>query len=88
MSVERPAGAASTMVFRWRAGDSLPPFRVVVLDEGYDELLRRDGIDEAHWRPDAAAMAELRSGRTYHWLVLADERGKPVASPLGSFRIE
>ena len=88
MSVQAPVDPAQPPVFRWRAGDSLPPFAVVLLDESYGELLRRDGIDDVQWRPDAAALARLAGGGTYHWLVLADDLGKPVASPLGTFRID
>jgi len=83
-----PGASGQPAPFRWSAGDSAPPYRLVVLDEAYGELLVRDGIETTAWTPDPAACAALQRGATYHWLVLGDDRGRPAASPLGSFRID
>ncbi len=88
LAVPADPRAAAHAPFRWSAGDSAPPYRLVVLDEAYGELLCRDGIATTAWSPDPAARALLRSGATYPWLVLGDDRGRPAASPLGSFRID
>jgi len=84
----RAANSGGPPEFRWRAGDAEPPYSVVVLDAGYAQVLRRDGIETTRWQADAAAAAVLRGGGTFHWYVLADALGRPVASPLATVEFE
>ncbi len=55
-----------------------------MLDQRLDPLLRADGIGAAHWEPDAAAAAVLERAGAFHWYVLGDRDGLPVASALAA----
>ena len=74
-------------VFRWRLGDACPPFTWILLDADYQEVMRVDGIDSSEYRPQAALPSGLAPGEIRHWYVVGDCFGRPVASPLQTFRI-
>ncbi len=84
-----PAGAGTLpTAFEWRAGEAAGPFTWILVDAGYDELQRRDGIEGARWQPDAQVQTVLQAGGTFHWYVIGDGMGKPVASALATLEID
>jgi hypothetical protein len=83
-----PAGETPVpVVFRWRLGDACPPFQWILMDAGYQEVARIDGIDSSECRPDPAVGQQFADGGTWHWYVVGDCFARPVASPLQTFRI-
>lgn len=72
---------------RWFAYDVPPPFSVVLLDEGYNELARQDDIGGTTWRPTGPVADELGKGGVFHWYVESTTDGKPTRSLLARLEI-
>ncbi len=81
-----PAGLWPPLVFRWQAGSAQAPFTWVLLDAGYEEIARREGVFTSGLVPDAAVRELLRDGQTCHWYVLATAAGVPTKSNLETLR--
>ena len=64
--------------FEWQT-DAPPPYSVVLLDAGYREIARVDGLPECSMRPDFELAQRLGDGGTFHWYVQAE-------CPDGTFR--
>ena len=79
--------AAAAAGFSFAPGDAAAPFTVVLLDASYGEIWRQECADGVGCSLPSAAGKILEVGQTYHWYVLADRDGKPVASPVVSFQI-
>jgi hypothetical protein len=82
LSPAGPSGLTAASRFTWRAAGAEPPFALLVFDAKLDPVLRRDGIDGTAWTPDADALALLQRTGTFHWQVLGDGCGRPLASAL------
>lgn len=88
LAAESPDGPCEGVPreFRWR-GDVLPPYRLVVLDESYEEVARLDGIGAMTCAPSADFSALLATGGTFHWFVEGQRAGRRTRSPLQSLEI-
>jgi hypothetical protein len=58
-----------------------------MLDASYQEVARFDVDDRTAMVAPRAVHELLRIGGTWHWYVLGDALGRPVASPVQTFRI-
>lgn len=86
---ESPAGPTEGVptVFQWAPADVPPPFRLVVLDAGYDEVARIEDIGGTALRPPEALARVLATGGDFHWYVEATITPRPVRSVLQSVEI-
>ncbi|MBM3974813.1 MAG: hypothetical protein FJ301_12005 [Planctomycetes bacterium] len=82
-----PVDAAAAARFAFAPQGATGPFTVVVLAADYSELLRRPGLDDTACTLDDTAGQAFVAGQKYHWYVLGERSGKPVASPVVSFEI-
>lgn len=82
-----PVDAAAATRFAFTPQGATGPFTVVVLAADYSELLRRPGLDGTACTLDSTEGKSLAVGQKYHWYVLGERSGKPVASPVVSFEI-
>lgn len=73
--------------FSWTPGDAPPPFRLVVLDEGYERLATADDVGATAVAPGPALSAQLGAGGRFHWYVESLVAGPRSRSPLASFEI-
>ena len=74
--------------FHWQADAGVGPFTWVLLDAGYEELVRCDGLTDCTCVPDGEARSWLHQGGTFHWYVLATGPNGELASPLETVRID
>jgi hypothetical protein len=85
---ETPHGPGDVPVlFQWSHGQCAGPFQWVMLDASYQEVARFDVDDRTAMVAPRAVHELLRIGGTWHWYVLGDALGRPVASPVQTFRI-
>lgn len=74
-------------VFRWRGGDATAPCTWVLLDAGYDEIARVEGLREPAFAPDEAVRAQFADGDTFHWYVLGTVGERAAKSDLETLSI-
>jgi len=88
LAAESPDGPCEGVPreFRW-SGDVAPPYRLVVLDGGYAELVRIDDLGAPACPPSAALAALLATGGTFHWYVEGEREGHRTRSPLQTVEI-
>ena len=88
--VAEPTGdlePTAPLVFCWQRGDLEAPVTWVLLDAGYEELDRVDGLETDVCVPDGSARSSLAGGGTFHWYVTGTASGWPVASNLQTLQI-
>lgn len=79
--------AAAATRFAFAPQQASGPFTVVLLAADYGELLRLPAADGTARIVDSTEGKALVVGQKYHWYVLGEHGGKPVASPVVSFEI-
>lgn len=81
------SGLWPPFVFRWQPGAAKGPFTWVLLDAGYEEIARREGLFEPAFAPDAAVREQIAGLETCHWFVLATVEGQSSKSLLETLTI-
>ncbi|MBL8752337.1 MAG: hypothetical protein JNK15_03470 [Planctomycetes bacterium] len=80
-------GGETPVLFRWVPGGCSGPFEWVLLDASYHEVARHNVADRTAMIAPDAVHRLLQGGGTWHWYVLGDGLGRPVASRLETIRI-
>lgn len=80
-----PWDDTAALPFAWPAPVPAGAVSLVLLDAGYREVARREGLGGTAWTADAALRESLADGATYHWYVLATDGDAPQKSRLQSF---
>ena len=81
---------AADLVFEWRAGEPLGPFRLRVVDLAVPEkpLIDRENV-RSGYRPTGEERERFKAGVMYRWFVeFRSASGGVDASPAGRFEIE